>query len=135
MVCILRAASGASADRRAPPRAGAITAFFGDDANRRLLGEFKQLGLWPVRATAAAAPDGPLKGLSVLFTGTLSMPRSQAQKLAEAAGATLAGSVNKKLDLLIAGDDPGSKLDKAEKLGIEVLTEADFIARIGGAKA
>lgn len=118
-----------------PEVAGAITAFFGDDANRRLLGEFRQLGLWPVRPAVDVVTDGPLKGLSVLFTGTLSMPRSQAQKMAEAAGATLAGSVNKKLDLLIVGDNPGSKLDKAEKLGIAVLTEAEFVARVSEGKA
>ena len=62
----------------------------------------------------------------MLFTGTLSLQRGKAPQLAEAAGAIPAGSVNKKLDFLVVGDKPGSKLDKARALGIAVLDEAGF---------
>ena len=64
----------------------------------------------------------------MLFTGSLSLPRGRAQRLAEAAGAVLAGSVNKKLDYLVVGDKPGGKLDKAQALGVAVLDEAGFRA-------
>ena len=69
---------------------------------------------------------GPLQGKNILFTGSLSMPRGKAQRLAEEAGAIPAGSVNKKLDFLVVGDKPGGKLDKARALGIAVLDEAGF---------
>jgi len=111
-----------------PEVASAIVAFFSDAANRELLRAFRAIGLWPVREAASKdAPAGPLGGKRLLFTGVLSMPRAQAQKLAQAAGAELAGSVGKNLDFLVVGHSPGSKLDKAEKLGIKVLTEAEFI--------
>ena len=119
-----------------PEVASAITAFFGDAANHELLRRFREIGLWPVRPVRPVREDvgapatGPLSGISVLFTGSLSMPRSQAQKLAEEAGATIAGSVNKHLGILIVGDKPGSKLDKAEKLGIQVWTEQDFLRAV-----
>lgn len=125
-----------------PEVASSIRNFFDSAANREQLARFRQLGLWPqspaanLAANAAehgqrqgAVPSdaaGPLRGRSVLFTGSLSMPRGMAQRLAEAAGAVLAGSVNKKLDYLVLGDKPGGKLDKAQALGIAVLDEAGF---------
>ncbi len=73
----------------------------------------------------------PLAGKRILFTGSLkSMPRSKAQRLAEAAGAELLGGVSGKLDFLVVGEDPGSKLDKARALGVAVLTEEEFLERI-----
>ncbi len=72
--------------------------------------------------------EGPLAGKTILFTGSLSsMPRGKAEKLAEAAGADVLGGVSRKLDLLVAGEAPGSKLDKARKLGVRILTEAEFL--------
>lgn len=125
-----------------PEVAASIRNFFESPANRALLASFRELGLWPVSREIALLPEkisihssatfgtevtrGPLAGKNVLFTGSLSMPRGQAQRLAEAAGAIPAGSVNKKLDYLVAGDKPGSKLDKARALGITVLDEAAF---------
>lgn len=61
----------------------------------------------------------------------LSIPRGKAQRLAEAAGAIPAGSVNRKLDYLVAGGKPGSKLDKAQALGIAVLDEAGLCGSAG----
>ena len=60
------------------------------------------------------------------------MPRGRAKQLAEAAGAVVLGSVSKKLQYLVVGDDPGSKLDKAQKLGISVLDEAGFLNLLQG---
>ena len=113
-----------------PEVASSIRNFFDSPANRETLARLKALGLWPQSgegdAAAAARPSGPLADKRVLFTGSLDMPRDKAQKLAEAAGAIAVNSVSKKLDYLVVGDKPGSKLDKARDLGVAVLDEAAF---------
>ncbi len=114
--------------------AESIRSFFAGHANREMLEEFRRLGLWPKAAPAPAADTGPLQGQRVLFTGTLSMPRSEAQRLAEAAGAVIAGSVSRKLNLLVVGENPGSKLEKARALGVRVLDEAAFLALVRSAE-
>ena len=73
----------------------------------------------------------PLAGKTLLFTGTLSMPRRQAEAMAEEAGGDIVGSVSKKLDYLVVGAAPGSKLDKARGLGVRVLTEEEFTEILG----
>lgn len=76
----------------------------------------------------APAKDGPLSGKTYCITGTLeSMKRADAGARLEALGATVSSSVSKKVDVLIAGEDAGSKLDKAEDLGIEILEEDEFL--------
>jgi DNA ligase (NAD+) len=76
--------------------------------------------------------DSPVAGKTVVFTGTLTrMGRSEAKALAEILGAKVAGSVSKKTDFLVAGDDAGSKLKEARNLGITILTEAEWMAMIG----
>ena len=74
-------------------------------------------------------PEGPLAGKTVVFTGSLAMPRDQAKRLAQARGARVASSVSPKTDLVVAGDKAGTKLKKAEDLGIEVIDEDMFLAR------
>jgi DNA ligase (NAD+) len=75
--------------------------------------------------------DGKLSGKTFLFTGTLSMKRSDAEAMAEAQGAKIIGGVSAKLNYLVVGDDAGSKLDKARKLGsVVILSESDFIQLI-----
>ncbi len=113
-----------------PEVAASIINFFADHGNQRLLSELKELGLWPEDKTSEAdgkAGEGPFAGKSLLFTGSLSMPRSEAEKLAEAAGGKILASVSKKLDYLVVGDKPGSKLAKATELGVTVLSEAEFV--------
>jgi len=113
-----------------PEVAGSIREFCGSEANRELLERFKALGLWPVsdpRPVAASAT--PLAGKRFLFTGTLpGLPREKAQALVEAAGGKVVSSVSKKLDYLVAGADPGSKLAKALTLGVTVLAPEAFAA-------
>jgi DNA ligase (NAD+) len=81
--------------------------------------------------SAPAVENRPLAGKTLLFTGTLSMPRGKAAELAEAAGADVASGVSRKLDYLVVGADPGSKLDKARSLGVTVLDEKQFLALLG----
>ena len=73
-------------------------------------------------------PSHPLFAKKILFTGSLTMPRSEAEKKAEEFGAVISSSINKNLDYLIVGEKAGSKLAKAEQLGIQVLNEAQFVA-------
>ncbi len=114
-----------------PEVAASVRSFFESESNRALLGRFRKLGLWPVQAhVESAEPLGVLAGKKILFTGTLSLPRAAAQKLAEAAGAEIAGSVTKKLDYLVVGAEPGSKLEKARKYNVAVLDEDAFMALI-----
>lgn len=113
-----------------PEVAGAINAFFTSESNRLVLQRFKNMGLWPQRLNRNSTANLPLQGKKLLFTGTLSMPRSEAKRLAEQAGAEVMGSVSTKLDYLIVGEEAGSKLDKAQKLGIQIVDEAAFQAMI-----
>lgn len=74
--------------------------------------------------------DKPLDGMTVVFTGGISMSRSDAREIAEAAGATVTGSVSSKTDLIVAGPGAGSKLQKARELRIEIIDEEEFLKRL-----
>ena len=114
-----------------PEVAAAIRYFFETPANRIVLERLRELGLWPESnpkdaASVRASAETPLSGKTILFTGTLFMPRDKAQALAEAAGAIPASGVSKKLDYLVVGEKPGGKLEKARALGVRVLDGAAF---------
>ena len=113
-----------------PEVAASIRSFFANEGNIALLEQFRTIGLWPVQEEAAApAPgDHPLAGKRMVFTGTLpTLKRSAAQKMAEEVGALIAGSVSAKVDYVVAGDDAGSKLAKAQQLGVAVISEEEFL--------
>jgi len=110
-----------------PVIAASVHAFFADERHRRELARLQSLGLhWPETAPAAATVQAalPLSGVTVVLTGTLSgLSREQAAAQLSALGAKVSGSVSKKTRYLIAGAEPGSKLKRAEQLGVEVLDE------------
>jgi DNA ligase (NAD+) len=75
--------------------------------------------------------EGPLTGLAFVITGTLpTLSRNEATAVIERAGGRVTGSVTKKTDFLVAGEDAGSKLQKARDLGVAVLTEAELLERV-----
>jgi DNA ligase (NAD+) len=78
------------------------------------------------------SPAGKLSGRTFLFTGTLSIPRAKAQELVRKNGGNVAAGIGAKVDFLVAGEDPGSKLEKAKKLGVAVLTEREFTEMLEG---
>ena len=114
-----------------PEVAQAIQNFFQTPANIALIEELHDLNLWPVsnpKAENKANVDSPLKAKTILFTGTLHIARGQAQKYAEMLGAIPVTGVSKKLNFLVVGEKPGSKLTKAKALGITILDEQAFLA-------
>lgn len=103
--------------------------WFGEERNRELVAQLRERGVqFPDEARAEAPTgDGPFVGKVVVVTGTLeSMGRKEAQAAIEAAGGTSTGSVSAKTDFLVAGAKAGSKLARANKLGVAVLDEATF---------
>ncbi|WP_019584752.1 NAD-dependent DNA ligase LigA [Deinococcus apachensis] len=106
--------------------AQSVTAALADENMRGLIRRLRGRGLNPVEETA---PRGDaLAGLSFVLTGTLSRPREEVKAQLEAAGGRVTGSVTKKTSYLVAGEEAGSKLDRARELGIPVLDEAGLAA-------
>ena len=109
--------------------ANAILSYFGDGENRAELIRLKEAGVKP---TVKQKAVGAFTGETVVLTGSLtSMSRPEAQKLIEEAGGECGSSVSGKTTLVIAGEKAGSKLEKAQKLGIPVMTEEEFLSRLG----
>lgn len=111
-----------------PVVASRIRAFFDEQHNRKIISELLQLGLrWEEREPVPRPTEGPCVGKTFVLTGTLSgMTRDQAKERILALGGKVAGSVSKKTDYVVAGENAGSKLAKAQSLGIEILDEAAF---------
>jgi DNA ligase (NAD+) len=113
-------------DEVGPRVAESIRNFFGEERNRQVVKNLLAAGVTYERPSKRAA-SGALSGKVFVFTGSLrTMKRTEAKRIVEDHGGTTAGSVSKRVDYVVAGDDPGSKLDKAEDLGVEVISEDDF---------
>jgi len=113
--------------------ARAIRAFFNEPANRILVDELRDLGVEPTPPAQAASGAASFAGRTFVLTGTLeAMTREDATARIEAAGGKVSGSVSKKTSYVVAGAEAGSKLEKAQKLGVPVLTEQEFLALLGG---
>ena len=121
----------AAVEEIGPIIAQSVHDFFHSSYGTELIGELKELGLNPgtVKTTDASTDEksGKLDGKTVVVTGTLSeMTRDEAKQLIRDHGGKAAGSVSKKTDFVVAGENAGSKLTKAQDLGIQVLTEQEF---------
>ncbi len=110
-----------------PETAREIRAFFTLAQNRATLRRLRDVGVHP-RSSPRRAGSGPLRGKTLVITGTLSAPRDDVIARVETAGGKVTGSVSKKTDYVVAGDDAGAKLDKARKLGVTVLDERSLDA-------
>jgi DNA ligase (NAD+) len=117
-----------------PVVAQSIAAFFARPDNRAMIDALRAAGMrWEEGAPAARAPRGRLSGKTFVLTGTLpTLSRDEATAMIEAAGGKVSGSVSRKTDYVVVGDDPGSKLAKAEALGIPLLDEDGLRNLVGG---
>ncbi len=115
-----------------PIVAGAIADFFAETHNEEALARLTA-EVTPAEAEATLVSDSPIAGKTVVFTGKLErLTRDEAKARAQALGAKVAGSVSAKTDLVIAGPGAGSKLKKAEELGVAVMTEEEWLASLEG---
>ncbi len=111
--------------------AEAVVAFFGEPRNRTLITRLERAGL-NLAEPRAAETGGTLAGKTYVLTGTLpTLSRSEATELIEQAGGRVAGSVSRKTDAVVAGDEAGGKLEKARALGVEIIGEAELLRRLG----
>ena len=103
-----------------------MKAFFADKSNLKIIDKLKKSGVrFP--ESEIVSKGGPLSGKTFVLTGTLSgLSRIDAQKAIEKLGGKVTSSVSKKTDYVVAGENPGSKLDKAMKLGVTVIDETEF---------
>jgi DNA ligase (NAD+) len=109
--------------------AASISGFFNEKENLHTLDSLEKLGVKisnPDYEVVAKKEKGPLDGLTIVVTGALSKPRNEIEELIERLGGHVAGSVSKKTSYVLAGADPGSKLDKAKALGVKVINENEF---------
>lgn len=113
-----------------PVVADSIVAFFAEPHNREVIDRLRRAGVhW--EDVPVSSSGGLLSGKTVVLTGTLpTLTRDDAKAMVEAAGGKVAGSVSSKTSFVVAGAEAGSKLDKAQSLGIEVLDEAAFLQRL-----
>ena len=105
--------------------AESLKSYFAQEGSKRLLQELKEVGVNLTYLGEKVAADAALSGMTVVLTGKLErLTRSEAKAKLESLGAKVTGSVSKKTDLVVAGSDAGSKLTKAQELGIQVEDEA-----------
>ncbi|HYO83703.1 MAG TPA: NAD-dependent DNA ligase LigA, partial [Bryobacteraceae bacterium] len=130
-------AAAAEEELQAAPEVGpkvarAIRRFFEEEQNRLLVERLRAAGLFMTHERRRAAPAAPLQGKTFVLTGTLpEWSREEAKERIEAVGGKVSGSVSRKTSFVVAGEDAGSKLDKARELGIPVIGEAELRSMIG----
>jgi DNA ligase (NAD+) len=113
--------------------ANGVVDYFSDPAGRALVAKLKSHGVNFTEPRAVVA-GGPLSGKTLVITGTLpTLSRAKATATIEAAGGRVTGSVSKSTDFLVAGEEAGSKLDKAKSLGVAIIDEAELLRRVGSA--
>ncbi len=108
-----------------PIVASHVAAFFAQENNLEVIQALKDAGVdW--QALEATTGEQPLAGQTWVLTGSLSMPRIQFKNQLESLGAKVSGSVSGTTSVVLAGEAAGSKLAKAQKLGVKVMSESDF---------
>jgi NAD-dependent DNA ligase len=116
-----------------PEMAASIVHFFESDEGARAVERLKEADVRMSQPRKRRTADSPLAGKTVVVTGTLeSMGRKEAQDLIKQLGGKATGSISKKTDLVVYGDSPGSKLDKARQLGVQVVDESQFLKIVKG---
>lgn len=135
---LARLATASEAELQAIPTIGpavseSLASFFAEPRNLAVIDKLRQAGVTTELAGGDEPPPaGPLLGKCFVFTGRMeAMSRPEAEELVERLGATTQSSVTKKTTHLVTGDEAGSKLDKARKLGVQVLSEAEFLELVG----
>ena len=113
--------------------ADSIVHFFAEEANRKVIEELIAEGVHWTEQEAGAKTEGIFKGLTFVLTGTLpSLSRDEAGEMIRAAGGKVSGSVSKKTSYVLAGEAAGSKLEKAQTLGIKIIDEETLRAMLAG---
>ena len=129
--CVSLELGGIDIDQIGPAVADDLLGFFAEDHNQDVLAAL-EAALDIQDMVAADTSNSPVAGKTVVFTGTLeTMGRSEAKAKAESLGAKVSGSISAKTDYLVAGPGAGSKLKKAEELGVTVLTEDEWLELAG----
>jgi DNA ligase (NAD+) len=113
--------------------AQSVVQWHGDPRNRKLVERLRAAGLnFNSQLYQPKAKAGPLAGKTFVLTGTLpNLKREEAAARIEAAGGKVSGSVSKKTDYVVAGAEAGSKLDKAQKLGVKIIDEPELLRLCG----
>ncbi len=114
-----------------PKIAKSLFDFFSDEHNRKLIDQLKKSGV-NMRSEIRDRSKLPLFGKTFVITGTLSRPRPEIEEDIKSLGGKVSGSVSKNTDYVVAGTDPGSKLEKAKQLGVKVLNEKELEKVIKG---
>jgi len=113
-----------------PVTAQSIVDFFSEEANLKVIDKLIKAGVNTKEVAEEKA--GPLKGLLFVFTGTLKeFSRSEAAEIVKSLGGEVSDNISKKVNYLVVGVDPGSKLQKAQRLGIQIVNEEEFKKLIG----
>ena len=107
-----------------PKVAQSVIEFFREEKNQQVLAKLNLYGVKPTGLNLQQ--EQPLAGKTLVITGTLSRPRQEIKEKLAAAGARIASSISSKTDYLLAGSQPGSKLTKAKKLGIKIISETEL---------
>ena len=105
--------------------ANSILEYFKNENNKKVLAKLKEYGVNP-KGRAAAKVSNIFEGKTFVITGTLSEPRSTFEAKIKSMGGKISSSVSKKTSYVLAGENPGSKFDKAASLGVIILSERDF---------
>lgn len=115
-----------------PVIAAAVTEWFAGERHQSLVARLGERGIDPREELDGGAGDAPLAGQTFVITGTLSRPRRELKEELEKLGATVAASVSRKTSILVAGENAGSKLNKARDLGVKVIDEVELEKLLDG---